>query len=193
MTLVIKITIIWNFGKERFREFSKGKIVFHMSNLFVCYLEVVWNPTLFLWLFYESWSIPTALVQVNRLEEVDSFLRSLIFSFPLPHYNAFILLRYSVFYFKVILCKEGPGVLLFHLNILLALCRSWYVCFNYHNSPPSYVTSQCKHSTQEKNPQNILTDSDCWKSDICVNHNVAEISPKCMIEGFFFFNSPQDK
>lgn len=105
---------------------------------------------MFPWLFYKSWSIPTTLAQVNRQESLESFHCSLIFSFLLPHYNARILLRYSVFYFKVILCKEGLGVLLFHLNILLALCRSWCVCINYHNSPTSFVTSQCKHSTQDR-------------------------------------------
>lgn len=152
------------------------------------------SPTLFLWLFYKSRSIPTALAQVNRQEEVDSFQCSLIFSFLLPHYNAFILLRYSVFYFKVILCKGGLGVLLFHLNILLALCRSWYVCFNYHNSPTSYVTSQCKHSTQKPSTKYLDSFWQLKTEYLCETNlleNVVEISPKCILAGCF--SPSQDK
>lgn len=75
-------------------------------------------------------------VNKNKHEQPVPFHRNLIFSFLLSSHNCFILLRYLAFYFKVIAYKEGlsKSCCLFHLYILLALCCSWNVCFNYCDS-----------------------------------------------------------
>lgn len=75
-------------------------------------------------------------VNENKHEQPVPSHCNLIFSFLLSLHNCFILLRYLAFYFKVIACKEAlsKSCCLFHLYILLALCCSWNVSFNYRDS-----------------------------------------------------------